>query len=414
MLKRTILHSDLNGFYASVEALYRPELRNQPLAVAGDPEARHGIILAKNELAKPYGIKTGMAIWMAKQRCPNLVVVPPDYKKYLRFGRMAREIYGEYTNQVEPFGLDEAWLDVSGSASIYGDGSSIANRIRQRMKDELGISCSVGVSDNKIFAKLGSDMQKPDATTILSSDNFRQKVWPLPAGDLLYVGPATRRKLANVGMLTIGDVATAQPEVLRSMLGKWGLVIWQFANGLDDSPVGRQGESEPIKSIGNSTTTPRDLVDLEDVSLTLWVLSESVASRLRDHGFKARTVQIYVRDNKLGSYECQAKLTKPSALASELHTLAVSLFDRSYHWERPVRSVGVRGADLVTANGHVQLSLFEDEQHRDKLDQLERAVDTIRGRFGYFSVQRAAALKDRKLSGLNPKEDHVIHPVGYF
>lgn len=411
---RVILHSDLNGFYASVECLCNPAIRNMPVSVAGDPEARHGIILASNQHAKMFKIKTGMAIWQAKKICPNLVVVPADFKKYLRFGRMARQIYAEYTDQVEPFGLDEAWLDVTGSTSIYGDGHTIADALRQRMKNELGITCSVGVADNKIFAKLGSDMKKPDATTIITPDNYRDTAWRLPAGDLLYVGPSTRNKLARAAIYTIGDIASQQPAVLRSMLGKWGQVLWQFANGLDDSLVAKQGDSAPIKSIGNSTTTPRDLVNDEDVALTVWVLAESVAMRLRDHGFRAKTVQIYVRNTELQSYEKQAKLLKPSQLSSEIAGLAMTLFRESYPWDKPVRSVGVRAADLVTDKGFVQLSVFEDEIKRDKMEVIERTVDDLRRRFGHFSIQRGVMLKDRPLTGLNPKEDHIIHPVSFF
>jgi DNA polymerase-4 len=233
-MQRTILHSDLNGFYASVECLYHPKVRHLPVAVGGDPEQRHGIILAKNQHAKKYGITTGEAIWQAKQKCPILVLFPPDFAKYLKFGHLVRNIYKEYSDRVEPFGLDEAWIDMTGNRK---SGEDTANEIRQRIKYEIGITASVGVSDNKIFAKLGSDMRKPDATTIISQENFKNIVWPLPASDLLYVGRSTANKLSHANIRTIGDIACCDPNVMRILLGKWGKILWLFANGLDSSPV---------------------------------------------------------------------------------------------------------------------------------------------------------------------------------
>ena len=414
-MQRTVLHADLNNFYASVECLYRPDLRGKPVAVGGDPEQRHGIILAKNYPAKKYGITTGEAIWQAKQKCPELVVLPPNFRLYLRFARLARQIYADYTDQIEPFGLDEAWLDVTGSASLFGDGQTIADEIRRRISDEMGVTASVGVSWNKIFAKLGSDMKKPDATTVISKENFKQSVWKLPAEDLLYVGPATHRKLLARNIKTIGDLALTEPEYLHTWFGKWGDVLYTFANGLDTSPVACLGEEAMIKSIGNSTTTPRDLTCNADVSLILYVLCENVAMRLREHGFECRTVEISVRDNDLYSFTRQHKQGRPTNLASEIHKAAMELFCKSYDWRKPIRSVGVRGCDLQTAGSDfLQLSLLYDEARRDKLIRLEVTIDRIRQRFGNLSIQRALLLKDRGLGTINPKDDHVIHPVGYF
>lgn len=414
MKKRVILHSDLNNFYASVECLHRPEIREKPVAVCGDPLLRHGIVLAKNYPAKATGIQTGEAIWQAQQKCPGLVVLPPNFGLYLRFARLAREIYTTYTDQVEPFGLDEAWLDVTGSCQVFGDGREIADRIRTRIKEELGVTASVGVSYNKIFAKLGSDMKKPDATTVITSENFRSMIWPLPAGDLLYVGRATKRKLASRGIVLIGDIAAAQPDWLRSLLGKWGEVLWAFANGLDNSPVIRMGEEAQIKSVGNSITTPRDLETDKDVEMTFYVLSESVAERMRQHGFKCRTAQIYVRDKNLCSLGAQGKFLRPTQLSSELAEKAMSLFRAHYAWENPVRSLGVKGTDLVAADSYEQLFLFENEARRLKQEKIEATVDELRNRFGHFSIQRALLLQDEKLGAINPKEDHVIHPVAFF
>ena len=294
-MDRIILHSDCNCFYASVEMLHHPELAGKPLAVGGDPEARHGIVLTANYIAKRMGVKTGMALWQARQACPDLVFVPPRMDLYLRFSRMAREIYLEYTDQVENFGCDEAWLAVERSRSIKGDGMTIAREISDRIKQELGITVSIGVSWNKIFAKLGSDYKKPDAITEISRENYKEIVWPLPASDLLYVGRSTERKLSRVGIHTIGELACAEPAHLQSFLGKMGLVLSAFANGLDDSPVSEDGYHAPVKSIGNSTTTPRDLTTDTDVKIILMALSESVAARLRRNGFCAGVVEISIR-----------------------------------------------------------------------------------------------------------------------
>ncbi|MDD2620148.1 MAG: DNA polymerase IV [Syntrophomonadaceae bacterium] len=413
-MERTILHSDLNNFYASVECLHRPEIRNKPVAVCGDPAARHGIVLAKNYLAKGSGIQTGEVIWQAKQKCPQLIVVHPNYPLYLKFSRLARSIYACYTDQVEPFGLDEAWLDVTRSAHIFGNGIQIADQIRERIKLEMGVTASVGVSYNKIFAKLGSDLKKPDATTVISNDNYKQIVWPLPASDLLYVGRATYRKLVRWGIDTIGDIAGTDPIYLKSKLGKWGEVLWSFANGYDNSPVVQMGEDSIIKSVGNSITTPRDLETNEDVQIIIYGLSESVAARLREHGFKCRTVHIHVRDNNLFSFGVQGKLSRPGNLSADIAEKAMALFQAQYSWANPIRSIGVRGCDLIAANSHEQLFLFADEEKRMKQEKVEAALDKLRHRFGHFSIQRAILLKDHDLGTINPKDDHIIHPVSFF
>ncbi len=409
---RTILHVDLNSYYASVECLYHPELQGLPVAVTGDVEARHGIILAKNQLAKQFDVKTGEAIWQAKQKCPKLICLPPDYRKYLRFSRLARAIYADYTDRIEPFGIDEAWCDITGSIKLFGDGPAIADTIRQRFREELGITASAGVSFNKIFAKLGSDMKKPDATTVITADNFREKVWTLPVEELLYVGRATQRKLNSRMIYTIGDLANADPKTLRLLLGVWGEMLWHFANGRDTSPVRLSGEESIVKSIGNSTTAYRDLVNANDVKLVFYVLAESVAARLRQHGVKCRTVAISLRNTELFSFERQGQLSAPTFVSSDLVRKAMELFRANYHWEKPLRSVGIRGSDLVTADQHIQLDLFD----RDPVmgEKLEWTIDHIRRRFGHNSIQRCMLLQDRQLTGINPKEDHVIHPVSFL
>ena len=411
-MSRTILHVDLNSFYASVELIHRPELRDKPVAVCGDGEARHGIVLAKSEMAKKAGVKTGDVIWEARLKCPGLVTLSADFHKYLRFSRKARAIYADYSDQIESFGIDECFVDVTGSLKLFGSGPVIADTIRKRFREELGLTASAGVSWNKIFAKLGSDMKKPDATTVITEENFRDKVWPLPVGDLLYVGRSTRQKLQNRGIYTIGDLANRDVHRLRLLLGVWGETLWSFANGLDSAPVRLNGEESIVKSVGNSTTTVRDLVNDTDVKLIIYVLAESVAARLRKHGLKCRTVAISVRSNDLYSFDRQGKLLIPSFLSDDIAEKAMELFKANYTWDKPIRSIGVRGADLVTANGHVQIDLFDGDNL--EAETLEQTIDTIRKRFGHYSVQRCAMLLDRQLTGFNPKEDHTIHPVSYF
>lgn len=412
MKERVILHSDLNNFYASVECLYHPEYRGKPLAVLGDPEARHGVVLAKNYEAKSHDVKTGDPMWMAKQKCPDIIFVPPHYDLYMKHSKLVREIYAEYTDKVEPYGLDECWLDVTGSTMLFGSGKEIADKLRERIKFELGVSVSVGVSFNKIFAKLGSDMKKPDATTVIESERFKEIVWPLPVKELLYVGRATHNKLRRKGIFTIGDLADTNPENLRFWLGKMGVVLWQFANGLDTSPVSNIGAKSMIKTVGNSTTAPRDLISNEDIKITLMVLSESVSARLREYGFICRTVQIGIRDNELNLIERQGKLEIPNRTAKSIFELAFSLFKKHTNG-KPIRSLNVRACDLEPID-HVQLSLLPDVSQLQKQEELEAAMDDLRNRFGHFSVQKGLMLTDKELSALDPKNDHIIHPMSFF
>lgn len=411
---RSILHVDMNNFYASVECLYRPEIRHLPVAVAGDPLNRHGIILAKNMIAKRLGVKTGEAIWEAKQKTPKLVTVPPDFAKYLKFSRLARSILYDYTDQIEAFGLDENWADVTGSLSIFGSAHDIAELIRKRVKNELGITVSIGVSFNKIFAKLGSDYKKPDAITDIMPDNFKSLVWPLPASDLLYVGKATSRKLTSIGITTIGGIANCPKDVLCRKLGKWGEVLWLFANGLDTAPVRLLGQEAAVKSVGNGITCPRDLTADEDVQLVFTVLAESVAARLRDYNLKCTGVEIQIRDKNLYYMTRQQKISRPTFLSSDIIAAAMQLFSANYRWFYPVRAVALRGINLVTADTLVELSLFEDENRNLAAENLARTIDGLRKRFGHDSILRASSLLDRNLTGFNPKEDHTIHPVSYF
>lgn len=411
---RTILHSDCNGFYASVESLLHPELRGKPLAVAGDAENRHGIILAKNEEAKKFFVKTGEAIWQAKNKCPELVVIEPHFDQYMRFSKLAKGIYAEYTDRVESFGLDEAWLDVTGNGQ---SGYEIAKEINARVKEELGITVSIGVSFNKIFAKLGSDYKKPDAITKIDfdgEDGFKNKVWPLPCGDLLYVGKATEKKLHTMGIYTIGDIALTSPEILKSNLGKWGEILHTFANGMDSSPVAQFDKHPDVKSIGNSTTTPRDLKDYSDVKMIVQILSDSVARQMRELGFKAGVVTITVRDNQLFSFTRQGQLNTFSNHTRDIRNKALELFRKNYNFKKPIRSLGVSVSKLLADNAPCQLSFFQDCNRDIREENLDKTLDSLKNRFGNYVVRPAFLIKDKKLSLLNPKDDHIIHPVGFF
>ncbi|MBO5197728.1 MAG: DNA polymerase IV [Lachnospiraceae bacterium] len=413
-MDRTILHSDMNNCYASIELAQRPELRGMPLVVGGDPEKRHGIVLAKDQLAKQAGIKTGMALWQARQVCPDVVIVPPRMDVYLKFSGIAQEIYAEYTDRQEAFGVDEAWLDVTESCALKGEGPAIAQEIRRRIKRELGITVSIGVSWNKIFAKLGSDYKKPDAVTVIHRENYRQLVWPLGVQELLGVGYSTQRTLNKYGIHTIGDLAKADPAYLERWLGKMGRVLRVFARGEDITPVSLEHMSAPIKSIGNSTTTPRDITTQEDAVIVIYLLAESVAARLRENHFMGEVVELSVRDKDLYRFTRQRKLARPTNLSGEIAGEAMRLFREHVHWEKPIRSMGVRVAGLMPDTCPVQLDLFCSQRERDKQYRMEAAVDEIRRRFGFYAIQRGVMYTDRSLSALNAKEEHVVRPHGYM
>ena len=403
MADRTILHSDLNSFYASVEIRNDPALADQPVAVGGDEQARHGIVLAANQLAKRHGIRTAEALWSARRKCPELVIVRPHFDEYARFSQAVRQIYLDYTSQIEPMSLDEAFLDVTGSRSLFGDGETIAHTIRRRVKQELGLTVSVGVSFNKIFAKLGSDYKKPDAVTVFSRENYRALVWPQPAANLLYVGRATAKKLAGIGVHTIGDLAAADPAALHMLLGKMGPMLHAYANGWDRSPVAEYAAREEAKSIGNMVTAPRDICTPRDADLVLWPLCESVAHRLRRHGLCAGSLSLYIRDVELEVHTRQCQLAPPTWLARELMEHARALLARHYKWKLPIRTLGVSAGELIPADAvSLQLDLDGTAEKRDKLERIERAMDGLKDRYGTAAVRRGTELIDPDLSGFRP------------
>jgi len=385
----------MNCFYASVETLYRPELRDVPMAVCGSQASRSGIVLAKNNLAKKAGIKTAETIWQAKEKCPELVMVSPHYERYSYYSQKAFSMYHQYAKNVEPYGIDEAWIDLSDDISIKSldDGKKVADEIRCRVKDELGLTCSVGVSWNKALAKLGSDYKKPDATTLFTPDNYRDLVWPLPVEDLLFVGPSTKRKLHRINIMTIGQLALLPFPYIQSYLGQNGTILWIYANGLDDSPVRSGSEQEYIKTIGNSVTTRRDMESNADVWKVFLGLADHVAARLRRHQMMATTVQISLRRNDLSSFERQAKLPYPTDNLMDLARAAFDLHQSQYDWVLPLRSIGVRACKLIPASQHRQITIFDRNYRTDKIIALDKTIDNLRLRYGTEIITRGLLLK---------------------
>ena len=413
-MSRTILHLDANCFYAAVECLYHPSIRNKPVAVCGDPEARHGIVLTATYEAKRMGVHVGQAIWQARQTCPQLITVPPNYSLYIHFSQMMRQMWEEYSDRVESFGLDECWADVSSNAMDVRQGKLLADKLRNRVKNELGITISVGVANNKIFAKLGSDFKKPDGTTAIYPETFRETVWPLPAKDLLYVGPSTTKKLARLGIYTIGDLARANSGLLKTMLGKNGLLLQAFALGLDTSPVMPVTAAAAIKSIGNSTTTPHDIATAEDAKCVYYLLAESVAARLREHGFRTQCVSVSARTTELFTSSCQTMIRPATDITSEIADTAYKLFMTRFVQNLPLRSVGISCSRLIPTQAPMQLSFADDPTVRIKKEHLDQAIDDLRRRYGHNVVQRGVVMTDASFAMLKPKEDHVIHPVPFW
>ena len=387
---RIILHCDLNCFFASVELLDKPALQNVPVAVCGDPASRHGIILAKNEPAKRMGVQTAETVWQAKQKCPHLILLPPHHSLYADYSRRVNTIYGQYTDLVEPFGIDESWLDVTGSLHLFGgDARQLADDIRARLRQELRLTISVGVSFNKVFAKLGSDYKKPDATTVISRENWRDMVWPLPVGDLLFVGRAARRTLSQFGVETIGQLAACKPEMLEQLMGKMGVQLYRYANGLDDAPVRPQHQREPVKSVGNSTTFPENLTRWEEIRSGLQLLSDSVAGRLRKEGLYCGGVAVAVKDAQFRTVSRQMRLGAPTHLMRDIFEAAQELTRRIWKAPTPVRLLSVTALYITdSADSYQQLDLLAgDAPLRDqRQEQLESAMDAIRGKYGRDAI----------------------------
>lgn len=397
MNDRAILHSDLNSFYASVEMMLDPKLKGKAVAVCGSTEDRHGIVLAKSELAKKAGVKTGMVNWEARQLCKDLIVVPPQYDQYLKYSKLTQSIYHRFTDQVEPFGMDECWMDVTGSQGVYGDAMTIAETIRSAVREELGLTVSIGVSFNKIFAKLGSDMKKPDAITQIRREDFMEKVWPLEASEMIYCGRATTAKLAKYGIHTIGQVAATDPLLLKQWFGVNGLALWRYANGTDTSRVCHKDFVSPVKSIGHGITCVADLEDGDEVHKVILALSQDIGHRLRVHELSARGVQVYVRGNDLLGAQFQCKLPFTTQLPSEIATSAFRVFRDKYTWGSKVRAVTVRAIDLVPQSSPQQISLFVDGVKIEKRERLQDAIEQLRDRFGKHAITYGALIGDLKM-----------------
>lgn len=403
-MERAILHSDANAFYASVECALNPSLRGLPVAVCGSTENRHGIVLAKSEKAKRAGIQTGMTNGEAKRRCPDLIIVPPHHEIYERYSERLHEIYLRYTDRVEPFGLDECWLDVTG---LMKSPETIADEIRRTVKEELALTVSVGISFNKVFAKLGSDLKKPDAVTAITRENFREKIWPLPCSALLYCGRATTEKLLRMGIKTIGELAAYPPDLLKSRLGKNGEMLSRYANGADNSPVALYTERAQAKSIGHGITCVHDLYDPSEVSPVVVALTQTIGRRLREMKLQTKGIQVTLRDSKLKFESWQTQLSSPTQCADTLAKESMKLIQASYRWHNPIRAVTVSAIYLESVDAPAQMSMFSQTEKRL---QAEQAIDKIREKFGPNAIGPAVLLGDTKLPP--NMRDHAVLPKG--
>ncbi len=398
------MHSDLNACYASIECMLDPTLKGKPVAVAGSVEDRHGIILAKSQEAKDCGVKTGEPIWQAKMKCPEIILIEPHFEEYVKYSSLVRDIYRRYTDLIEPYGLDEAWLDVSGSQRIFGSGKEIAEQIRETVKFELGLTVSIGVSFNKVFAKLGSDLKKPDAVTVIKKEDFKAMLWQLPANEMIGVGRSTYQKLESFGIHTIGELAACDREWLLKQFGKCGGELWIFANGLDTSRVKPDGYKTPVKSVGHGITCSANLVDASEVWRVFLSLSQDINSRLSDYELKATGVQISVKDCNLFSRQFQKKLEIPTQSASEIAKAAIELFVKNYSWNYDVRAVTVRAIDLIDESAPAQLDLFTDMTKHEKMQKIDDTVLSLRRRFGKGIIFNACLMQEEKMPHGNPEE----------
>ncbi len=402
-MDRTILHCDCNGFYASVECALNPELKNVPMAVGGSAEDRHGIILAKNELAKKYNIKTAETLWQARRKCPELVIVPPHHDLYEEYSKRVNDIYKEYTDLVEPFGIDESWLDVTASRALFGDGETIANILRERIKKEIGITISVGVSFNKVFAKLGSDYKKPDATTVITRENFKEIVYPLPVTDMLYAGRKTAVHLQKLGIKTIGDLANTDKEILRKALGKNGELLSEYARGEDTDPVKSVTAETEIKSVGNGLTFKQDLLGEEQIKKGIHIITESVATRMKRYGVKCKTLRVQIKGTDFKIVSRQRGLNTPTNLEKTIRDVAFELLCEVWDLKKPVRALSIAGANLIHDNSGTQISLLDEDVSDEKRENLEETIRSLRKRYGFNSVKTADVM-DREV---DVSETHI-------
>lgn len=385
------------------------------MAVCGDPKNRHGIIVAKNELAKKYNILTAETVWSALKKCPELVLVKAHHDEYQEYSRRVNKIYEQYTDLVEPFGIDESWLDVTGSLNLFGSGFAIAEQLRKRIWEEVGVTISVGVSFNKVFAKLGSDYRKPNATTLISRENFRDIVWPLPASDMLYVGRAARAALEQMKVHTIGELARFDPGVLAQKLGKMGQTIYDYANGLDTSPVRSIYDREPVKSVGNGMTFRRDLTGWDDIRLGVYTLADEIAARMRAKDVKCATVQVTIRDPNFRTITRQKPVSPPTYLAREIGAAAMELMRACWNERKPVRMLTVTGSNLMKADEAAeQTDLFHPNagEERSKRESLEKSIDRLRQKYGQGAVLPGAVVHNDIGISFDGEEDEFVNMKG--
>ena len=393
MKDRIVLHSDLNNFFASVSLLFNPTLRDLPVAVCGEKEERHGIVLAKNEIAKSFGVKTAEPIFEAKLKCPNLVILPPIYDKYHEYSKKVRAIYERFTDMIEPFGIDECWLDVTGSTMLFGSGEEIAHKIRKAIKNELGLTVSVGVSFNKIFAKLGSDLKKPDAVTLISRENFKDIVWPLPVEDLLFAGRKSCEKLHSCGIRTIGDLTVCDKATLNRLLGKNGVLLKEYALGNDISPVVTPKREDKPKSIGKSITGAHDYCDYDSVWREFIIFAEYICDNLREHDLYASGITVHIRTASLTvkefSFTFKEATNSPIVLAKH----GFETFKKNYSFIEPLRSIGLRAINLKTSKTAVQQDIFDEYKQTEKLEETDDSIYKLRQKFGNESIKRGRTIK---------------------
>ncbi len=406
-----ILHSDLNNFYASVETVLNPSLKNEYLAVCGNEEDRHGIVLAKNEKAKKCGVITGEPIWKAKAKCPLLITVPPHFEKYNEYSKIVKNIYMDYTDKIESFGLDECWLDVTGSVRLFGDGETIAHTIRERVKAETGLTVSVGVSFNKTFAKLGSDMKKPDAVTVIEKENFKEKIWHLSVDALLGVGKSNAQKLRQYKIETIGDLACAPKEFLEKNFGKNGLWMWECANGLECSPVRYANYRATPKSIGHGVTCRENLTDKNSVWKVIYKLSLSIEDSLRKNKLLAGSVAIEIKNDKLETKQFCVQLGCPTHGAYEIAKKAYALFEQKYNSKNGlcVRSVSVRTTNLKSEDCAKQMSFFDDENKIRRNEAFQKTFCELKNKYGGNVITYGSLMGDLKLPRNAPTKSELPH-----
>ena len=385
-MDRTILHIDVNNFFASLEIMLNPNLKGLPVAVCGSEDDRHGIVLAKSYEAKKFGVKTAETVWQAKKKCPNLIIVPPQYEEYKKYSKLIQNIYYSYTDQVEPFGLDECWLDVTGSLKLFGNVENIAEEIKERVKKEIGVTVSIGVSFTKTFAKLGSDLKKPDAITYISKENFKNIVWPLVTNEIIGVGKSTFKILEEMNLKTIGELANCDISLLKQKLGKHGKILWKRVNGIDDEIVDANMYIASPKSIGNGKTFRNDLTKINDIRSAFQNLTYEISNKLKKHRLEAKNIQIVIRDNQFNDKQLQCELPTITSSSLIITNTAMDLF-KKYKWNKPIRALTIRAINLIEEGTNDQISLFEEKDEYEKIKKIDKVMFEINNKFGPNSVK---------------------------